>query len=271
MPRWLRLIVLFLALSVGVPAALTACGSDDDATAAPPPIVSPIDHQTYCPWQETPYEVEYGCGNPLVMYPPAPFPIPHDRPVQSPGMSAGDLALLLVLFDHGMGYHSYYYRDWYFDQYIGPAYYRHPGYQAYGYGHRPLVHVDKRTYNTTIIQHVNTRYAADERRLEKTATYTTAGGKRFTGDKAPKSAFSGTNIAPKTKPIGPAGDAPVSNRKTTKPADPAKKIQGPAGDAPVSKRTTGFGSSGGKYSTRTTSRSSTGHSSGGSHSTGGRH
>lgn len=208
MPLVLRRLLLALMSVAVIAGPLAACSSvyDDDATAAPAAFVSKVDGKTYCPWVETRHECD---GSPFA---PTPFPIPTDRPSHDPGMSAVDYILLMQLFDHGVGYHDYYYRQGYYDTYIGPSYTRYPGQVDYGYGHRPMTRVSSDTYNKTVIYNVNTKYKADEDRLSKNVTYKTAGGKTLTGDKAVKSGFKGTNVPATT---GRAGDAPVKGKTTT--------------------------------------------------------
>lgn len=253
MPTRLRnLILLLLALFLIAPMACSS--SDDDATAAPTAFTSPVDGKTYCPWVNTPHEVDDGCGNPVTRYPAAPFPIPTDQPIREPGMSGTDYALLGALFGYGLGHHSYFYSEPYYYRHIGPAYTRYPGYVAYGYGHRPLTRYSSvNVYHTTVINHVDSRYAAQEKTFAadpKTGAYKTANGKTYTGATAPKTAFAGTNVTPR----GPAGDAttnkattPSTGTKTTPKTSPSTGTSGKSGYGSGS-RSSGGRSSGGRSS-----------------------
>lgn len=134
-------------------------------------------------------------------------------------MSDGDYLLLGALFGYGMGHSDHYYSEPYYNRYIHPAYLRYPGYVAYGYGHVPLGRYGTYGgYRTTVINHVNVTYAAQEsaaHRDPKLSTYV-GGGKTYTGTTVPHSSFSGTNLTPRA----PAGDGPVSpsGKKGTAPA-----------------------------------------------------
>lgn len=227
--KYLRALLLILFMVALI--APSACGStnaaslpDDDQTSAPTAFVSNVDGRTYCAWVNTPHEVDQGCGNPVTRYPAAPFPIPTDQPVREPGMSDGDYLLLGALFGYGLGHHSYFYSDRYYHSYIGPAYSRYPGYVSYGYGRRPLVRYSSvNVYHNTVIQHVDTKYAAQEKTFAadpKTGGYKTAGGKSYTGATAPRSAFSGTNVQTPGKRLG---DAPTQSAKPPTPATQAPK------------------------------------------------
>lgn len=204
-------IFMILSLMLGVGASLAACGDDDDATAAPAAFTNPTTGEKCAAWVNTPHEVD---DSGLRAY---DFPIPTDQPVRSPGMSIGDYLMLHALFDYGMGHHGYYYSEPYYRNYISPAYARYPGYTAYGYGHMPMPRYSNNTiYRTTVINHVDTKYATQEKAAErdpKLSTYKTANGKTYTGTTVPRKAFSGTNVP--AKKIGLAGDAPIG--KTTTP------------------------------------------------------
>ena len=207
MPRWLRTLILTLAGLALVAPAVAAC-ADDDATAAPAAFVSPVDGKTYCAWVNITHE----CDN--SGYPPAPFPMPTDQPTHQPGMSDADFLLLGALFWYGLGHHSYYYSEPYYNHFIGPAYTRYPGYRSYGYGHAPLARYSSvKVYNTTVINHVDRTYARQEATAvkdPKLSTYKTANGKTYTGTTVPKTAFKGTNVVPRSA----AGDAPRGTKGT---------------------------------------------------------
>lgn len=246
------LLTVLVGVALLAPTVAACSVADDDATARPAAFVSDVDHKTYCPWVNTPHEVDDGCGSPATRWPAAPFPIPTDEPHREPGMSDGDFLLLGALFGYGLGHHGYYYSPSYWDRSIGPAYIRYPGQVSYGYGHRPMVHIDNsQTYNTTIVQRVDTKYAEQETKAAadpKTGAYKTAGGKPYTGATVPKSSFSGTNVTPR----GPAGDAPTSKAgtspttpKTNSTTSPTTSGGGKGGYSPPSSGRSG-GSSGGK-------------------------
>ena len=232
--------------------ALTGCASDvnqagDDLSVRPAAVQTPTGPCQ--PWVNNPHETEID-GNTGIR--PCDFPIPADRPVQQPGMSATDFALLMLMFNYGLGHHDYYYGPGYYNHYIGPAWNRYPG-SYYGYGHRPVTRVvDARSYNTTVINHVNTTYAADEKKAAadpKYSTYKTASGKTYTGTTVPKTAFKGSNV-PVT---GPAGSARTSNTGTkTNPSTPTRSTTG-----------TSTKSSGSYSKPSTSSSTSSGRSSGG--------
>lgn len=261
-PRSARALLLALIAAL---LTLTACdGADavnsagDDLSVRPAAVQTPTGPCQ--PWVNNPHETEID-GNTGIR--PCDFPIPADRPVQQPGMSATDFALLLLMFNYGLGHHDYYYGPGYYNHYIGPAWNRWPG-SYYGYGHRPLTRVvDARTYNTTVINHVNNTYAADEKRAAANpqySTYKTASGKTYTGNTVPKTAFKGSNV-----PVsGPAGDAPTKSKSTTS----GKTSNNNTSTSGSSSKPSPSGS----YSKPSTSGSSSGRSSsGGSHSSGGGH
>jgi uncharacterized membrane protein YgcG len=187
-PRLARaFLIALLPLALIAPSACSS--ADDDTTASPAAFVSPVDHQTYCRWINNPHE----CDNSGLRA--ASFPIPTDQPVQQPGMSATDFLILNALFQDGMMYHSFYYRPWYYNNYIGPAWNRYPGYTSYGYGHQPIQRITNvATYNTTVVDHVNTKYASQEKAAEPKAVYKTANGKTYSGKTVPQAAFEGTNV-----------------------------------------------------------------------------
>jgi hypothetical protein len=198
-PARALLLALAVVLALG---PLAACDETDDATARPAAITTPTG-QVCQPWVNNPHEVDdtgiRACD----------YPIPQDKPTHDPGMSATDFALLMLLFNNGMGHSDFYFGPAYYPRYIEPAWNRYPG-SYYGYGHRPVTRV---TNYTTVINHVTTANAADIKRDKadpKYSTYKTAGGKTYNGNTVPKTAFKSTNV-PVT---GPAGDAPTG--KTTK-------------------------------------------------------
>jgi hypothetical protein len=210
-PNWLRASLLALTL-LGLMAPAACAGAvnqaGDDLTVRPAAVTMP-NGQVCTPWMNNPHEAElYNPGGPRA----CDYPIPTDRPVQQPGMSPLEFAGLMYLFNVGMGHHDFYYGGGYYNSYIGPAWNRWPG-SYYGYGHAPITRVvDARTYNTTIIHNVDTKYAADEKRASsdpKYSTYKTASGKTYTGSNVPKASFKSSNV-----PVsGPAGDAPTRSTK----------------------------------------------------------
>lgn len=235
-PRPARALLLALIAAL---LTLTGCASDinsagDDLTVRPAAVTMPSG-QVCQPWVNNPHEADI-VGNGIR---PCDYPMPTDRPVQQPGMSTTDFLALMFLFDYGMGHHDFYYGPGYYGHYIGPAWNRYPG-SYYGYGHRPVTRVDARTYNTTIINHGNTAYAADERRAAadpKYSTYKTASGKTYNGNTVPKSTFKGSNVAVS----GPAGDAPTA--KT--PAKPSTKSGNTSPSSTYGKSSSGSGRSSG--------------------------
>jgi hypothetical protein len=219
-------------------ALLAACGGQqaidntaDDSTIRPAPVTTASGQQC-TPWINNPGEAD-GSG-----YRACDYPIPQDRPVRSQGMSDADWFLMGALWGTGMGHPGYYYSDNYYRYHIGPAWNRHPGYSGYGWGHQPIVRVTN--YNTTI-NHVNTTYAADEKKYSadpKTSTYRSASGKTYTGKTVPKTAFKGSNVTP----TGPAGSARTSNTPS-KQTTPARSSNTSPGNS-YSKPSTGTSRSG---------------------------
>lgn len=212
-PRWVRVLLLALVACLLAIPVLSACGSDnpvnnaaDESTIRPDPIRT-ASGALCTPWINQPGETD-GSG-----YPACDEPIPHERPVRDPGMSAADWFLAGVLWDNAMGHSNFYYGPNYYPRYIETAWNRHPGYVGYGWGHQPITRVDARTYNTTIV-HVNKTYAADEKKAAAnpaTSGYHSAAGKPYNGKTVPKTAFKGSNV-PVT---GPAGNARTSNTPST--------------------------------------------------------
>jgi hypothetical protein len=255
--RYLRNLTLALLTLLLVAGPLAACGEPereaDDLSARPAAVTTPTG-QVCQPWVNNPHEVDdtgiRACD----------YPIPRDRPVQHDGMSAGDFALLMLLFNNGLGHSDFYYGPGYYGRYIEPAWNRYPGtYRDYGGG--SVTRVDNRTYNTTIT-HVNGTYAADEKRLHadpKYSTYKTSGGKTYTGNTVPKTAFRSTNV-PVTSP---AGDGGTSRSRSTSTSGGKSTTSG--GKSTTSGSKTSTGSSGGKSgwsgSSGSSSRSSGGSSS----------
>jgi hypothetical protein len=241
-----RLLGTLLASLIGI-SALAACSSGDDAATARPTAYTMPSGQQCMPWISDPGEAD-GSG-----YRPCDYPIPTERPVQTPGMSNMDYLLLGGLFGYAMGHHSFFYSPSYYDHYIHPAYVRYPGRVNYGYGHTTINrYTTVNNYNDTTVKTANTKYAADEKKYSadpKYSTYKTANGKTYTDNKLPTKKFSRTNVPKATS--GPLGDAPKA--KTPKTPD---TINTPP------KINTGTG--------RITTRSHTSHSSG-SHSSGGHH
>ncbi len=200
------LLALFIALG------LVACDSDDDAATARPTAYTTPSGQQCMPWVSDPGEAD-GSG-----YRACDYPIPAERPVQTPGMSNADYLLLGGLFGYAMGHHSFFYSPYYYDHYIGPAYTRYPGRVSYGYGHTTVIHYTTvNNYNNTAVKTANTKYAADEKKYEKDpkySTYKTANGRTYTGATLPTKKFSGTNV-PKQNTSGPLGDAPKAKTPNT--------------------------------------------------------
>jgi uncharacterized membrane protein YgcG len=249
------MVLLSIAMMLGVGASLASCSSDDDAqTVAPSAFVSPADGKTYCRWVNIRSECE---GSP---YPAAVYPMPQDQPVRDPGMSAMDFLVLNALFQDSLMYHSYYYRPWYYNNYIGPAWSRHPGYVEYGYGHRPVTRITTvNNYNTTI-NHVNTKYGSQERSAESKAVYKTANGKTYKGNTVPSNAFKGTNV-PVNSPA--AKNAPTKATTPSNTTPSGKKINS-GSSTPSGKSYSGSSSS--SRSSGSSSSSSSSRSSGGSSS-----
>lgn len=241
---------------------LAACGGQqaindtaDQSTIRPAPITTASGQQCQ-PWINNPGEAD-GSG-----YRACDYPIPTDRPVRQSGMSDADYFLLGALFSYGLGHHDYYYSDNYYRNYIGPAWNRHPG-SYYGYGGRqPIVRITN--YSATI-NHVNTAYAADEKRAvadPKTSAYKSASGKTYTGKTVPQSTFKSSNVTP----TGPAGSARTSN--TNMSTSTTSKV--PAGTSSTSKSSTSDGYSKSGTSSSSSRSGSGSSSSSSSHSSGGR-
>lgn len=192
MPRWLRNLILTLYLLGVTSPALAACGGDE-ATVAPAAFTTPTGQQCAA-WVNNPHETD-GSG-----LRPCDFPIPTSQPVQTPGMSNVDYALLGALFGYGLGHHSYYYSDGYYNRHIGPAWSRYPG-TYYGYGHQPVTRISNVNVYHTTINNVSTRYAAQEKTYEsnpKTGGYKSSDGKSYTGSSVPAKSFANTNAPAKS-------------------------------------------------------------------------
>jgi len=205
-----------LAILFGLGGLLTACDSDD-ATATPTAFTSPVDGKQYCAWMNNPHECD-SSGLPA-----APFAMPQSQPVQQPGMSNVDYALLGGLFGYYMGHHSYYNRPWYYDNYIGPAWTRYPSGNFYAYPGRTVTRITTVNNYTTIVHNVDTKYAAQEKSFSsnpKYSTYKTANGKTYTGTTVPKKAFSGTNVPVNKAPLG---NANYSNNQVKSPTNSVTK------------------------------------------------
>lgn len=210
MSRWLRTLILILACAIALPASMAACSSgDDDATVAPKVWISPVDGKPYCTWVETSTECPGPPGPPA-----APFAMPQDKPDRDHDhLSALDFLLLMSLFNRHESYAPYYHRPWYYDNYIRPGWDRHPGPSYARPGIVTIQHTTVNNYGESY-RKFDTTYASDEKAKAKTAEYTTAGGKKYRGDKLPSKAFSGTNV----RVDKPAGDAPVGTKPGPKPS-----------------------------------------------------
>jgi hypothetical protein len=204
-----------MILGVTAP-TLAACDSAAQETIAPAAFTSPVDGHQYCAWVNNPHECD-GSGNA-----PMPFAMPTNQPTMQPGMSNSDYLLLGALFGYGLGHHSYYYSDSYYNSRIGPAWSRYPG-SYYGYGHQPVTRVTSvNTYHTTVINNVNTKYAAQEKSYASNPTtggYKSSTGKTYTGSTVPTKAFSGTNAT--TKAGGNAATVGGSSKSGYSPSSPS--------------------------------------------------
>ncbi len=191
MPHFLRRftpLLLVLALLTGALGALAGCAGsseDDDDVAFPTAFISPVDGKQYCGWRNTPHECDESG------LPAAPFALPDDRPADhDPNHS-----LLLALFVYHAGFHSYYHRPWYHDNYIEPAWRRHP--------HQPNYRrIDRGSYER-VSRDFDTRHRSLAQVEEKKVTYQTAKGKTYKGNQVPQKLFAGTNAKPKA-----GGNAP---------------------------------------------------------------
>lgn len=208
-PRWLQTLLLTLT-AFALMGASVACGSDEEVT--PAAYTSPVDGRQYCAWVNNPHECE---GSGLT---PAPFPIPTSQPVREPGMSDADFLLLGGLFGYGLGHHSYYYSDGYYNRHIGPAWSHYPG-TYYGYGHQPVTQINNVKVYRTTINNVNTRYAAQERTAERspsTGGYKSTTGKTYTGNTVPAKVFRNTNAPVKAGGNAGRGKSPTGHSSTGK-------------------------------------------------------
>jgi hypothetical protein len=254
-PAWLRAALLSLMI-LGVTApALAACDSDAQETVAPSAFTSPVDGHQYCAWVNNPHECD-GSGNA-----PMPFAMPTSQPTMQPGMSNSDYLLLGALFGYGLGHHSYYYSDDYYNRRIGPAWSHYPG-SYYGYGRQPVTRITNvNNYHTTVINNVNTKYATQEKSYAAnpaTGGYKGSSGKTYTGATVPPKAFSGTNA-----PTRAGGNATTSTSGSTgkggySPSSPSSG-RSSSGSSGYSGSSSGKGGYGGSSSS----------SSGGSRSSGG--
>lgn len=253
-PAWLRAALLSLMI-LGVTApALAACDSDAQETVAPSAFTSPVDGHQYCAWINNPHECD-GSGNA-----PMPFAMPTSQPTMQPGMSNSDYLLLGALFGYGLGHHSYYYSDDYYNRRIGPAWSHYPG-SYYGYGRQPVTRITSvNNYHTTVINNVNTKYATQEKSYAAnpaTGGYKSSTGKTYTGATVPPKAFSGTNA-----PTKAGGNASTTSGSTGKggysPSSPSSG-RSSSGSSGYSGSSSGKGGYGGSSSS----------SSGGSRSSGG--
>lgn len=254
-PAWLRAALLSLMI-LGVTApALAACDSDAQETVAPSAFTSPVDGHQYCAWVNNPHECD-GSGNA-----PMPFAMPTSQPTMQPGMSNSDYLLLGALFGYGLGHHSYYYSDDYYNRRIGPAWSHYPG-SYYGYGRQPVTRITSvNNYHTTVINNVNTKYATQEKSYAAnpaTGGYKSSTGKTYTGATVPPKAFSGTNA-----PTKAGGNATTSTSGSTgkggySPSSPSSG-RSSSGSSGYSGSSSGKGGYGGSSSS----------SSGGSRSSGG--
>lgn len=214
-PAWLRAALLSLMiLGVAAP-ALAACDSASE-TVAPSAFTSPVDGHQYCAWVQNPHECD-GSG-----FTPMPFAMPTSQPTMAPGMSNSDYLLLGALFGYGLGHHSYYYSDNYYNSRIGPSWARYPG-TYYGYGRAPVTRINNvNTYHTTVINNVNTKYAAQEKSYAANPTtggYKSSTGKTYTGSTVPTKVFSGTNAT--TKAGGNASTVGGSSKGGYSPSSPS--------------------------------------------------
>jgi uncharacterized membrane protein YgcG len=243
-------VVLLALVAILTLVPMAGCDETDDATARPAAVTTPTG-QVCQPWVNNPHEVDdtgiRACD----------YPIPQDKPTHSEGMSATDFALLMLLFNNGMGHSDFYFGPSYYRGYIEPAWNRYPG-SYYGYGRQPVTRV---TNYTTVINHVTTANAVDIKRDKadpKYSTYKTAGGKTYNGTNVPRTAFRSTNV-----PVNsPAGDAP-----TGKPTTGRSTTQKPSTGGYTKPST---GSSGGKSGWSGSSGRSSGGSSGKSGGSSGR-
>jgi hypothetical protein len=233
--RYLRNLILTLLTVALLAGPLAACdGSNDDATARPPAVKSPVNGQLYCPWVENSHECD---DSP---YEPAAFAMPTDRPVRDPGMSTEDFLLLMLLFDHHTTYGpSYYDRSDYYRGRIGPAWRRYPGrYNAYPGGRLTVQHITVNNY-TGDASKFESKYAPDIKAHAKDAHFVTASGKPYKGTQVPVKAFSGGTTVPPEKKAANTGD--TAKKAAPAPADP-KRVK--TGD-PTSPGKSGYGSTNG--------------------------
>jgi hypothetical protein len=253
-PAWLRAALLSLMIFSVTAPALAACSNDQPETVAPAAFTSPVDGHQYCAWVNNPHECD-GSGNA-----PMPFAMPTSQPTMQPGMSNSDYLLLGALFGYGLGHHSYYYSDDYYNRRIGPAWSRYPG-SYYGYGRQPVTRITSvNNYHTTVINNVNTKYAAQEKSYAANPTtggYKGSNGKNYTGATVPPKAFSGTNA-----PTKAGGNASTTGGSTSKggysPSSPSSG-RSSSGSSSYGSSSSGKGGYGGSSSS----------SSGGSRSSGG--
>jgi hypothetical protein len=256
-PAWLRAALLSLMIFSVTTPALAACSNDQPVqeSITPTAYIDPTTGQPCAPWVNNPNEPRIlGMSEPACR-----LPIPTDPPVRDPGMSNADWLLLGGLFGFGMGHHNLYWGPNYYDRAIGPAWNRYPG-SYRGYGGRPIVHIDNRTYNNTIIKNVNVKYATQEKTAErdpKLSGYKGSNGKTYTGATVPPKAFSGTNA-----PTKAGGNASTTSGSTSKggysPSSPSSG-RSSSGSSSYSGSSSGKGGYGGSSSS----------SSGGSRSSGG--
>lgn len=209
-------LIVALSLAIGTGASLAACGNDDDYTAAPMAFTSPVDGKQYCAWMNNPHECDQS-GMPA-----APFAMPQSQPVQQPGMSNMDYALLGGLFGYYMGHHSYYNRPWYYDNYIGPAWTRYPSGNYMAYPGHPVTRITNVTIYNKTTRDIDTKNASFEKKYQadpKYSTYKTANGKTYNGTSVPSKAFKGTNVPVQKSPLGNAGygnsNSPVKPNTST--------------------------------------------------------
>jgi len=201
-PRRVAGVVLTLLVAM----ILAACGSsyDDVGYVRPAPVVNPTTGERCTAWVNNPHEAD-GTGLRACDY-----PIPQSTPVQQPGMSATDFALLMFMYNYGAGHSSFFFAPSYYDNYIGPAWSRYPG-TYYGYGRQPVTRV---TNYTTVVHNYDTSNASTITKNAANPKYSgytdTKTGKSYTGKTVPTKSFSG---GPSTYTSG--GNAGVSGSNSS--------------------------------------------------------
>jgi hypothetical protein len=226
MNRWIRGLILALALLLGAGTAVTACGhpayvgpvADPTPFDGTPGTPVMINGMQYCGWMYSQSECSWSA------WPAAPVAIPMTMPLASDP----SYAMLNALFAWHLTYHAFFGSGLYYDRYLSPYYSSHPG----------VTVINRNTYINNS-QSFDSKYSSQEKSAESTGSYKDKSGKTTPANKVPQNAFSGGNQKPTNGGNAPApsggkapaptgGKAPAPTNGGKAPAPAPKPAPAPA-------------------------------------------